>query len=1323
MPTSRLALDRLFDRTWRPGHAFCPRTGRVRRLCMPLLLILLCLIIFGYNYITDSDRVRTMAETYLSRLIGGRVEVGKATLSIFEGLRLDNVKVYVDETPTAPDALIFEAQTFDLTYDPRDMLEGRLQASLIKVQKPRVLLTQDVTTGSWNYHRLGKHRAAPPRPQPTAPSKPILLPEVLLRNARVEINELRGKTVVSTGFVAIDGQLTPGPDGDHYNFELQSRGVEGVGPYVSGSVLLSTGDVSAELRNFEFGRDVLSVLPTDVRQWCERHELAGRVDLPSVVYSPHGNDGRPRFRVETSLNGVTLAVHPEEWMSSREAKSVRRLDSAFALMRPLYAAAGYVSPTSPGATTIDEPTEALDPIDHLAEMLRSEPIRLTQASGQFVFTDAGITISDLSGRVEGIGFAINGNIAGYGPDAPAHLTVASPQLEDLYLPAAPTYMRSLPHEVREWYEQVHPQGTCRFLVDVNRPTPDERPIITGQFDLLDGQFDFNEFPYPLQGVTGRVEYSRDAASGRDFIHLYNIRGHGVPGGPNHDRYLTVNGWVGPIGPEDPEVVIDVHGEGISMEPTLRSAFPPEVLKAFATMDAPGKGQYPTFHGDLSSHIHKPLASQHWTFDTDMNLDDAAAIVPDFPYPLEHGAGLIQVRDGYVDLKHMAMHRAGAAMQLDGRIYWEMPKPVGMTRAQALAVGPPATDLRLHVTDLPIDDALLKALPADKSEWLGKIGLVGKFDVDGTLSQKWIVGALPAPGLPPRTDDGLDRTDVNMSMALKVHDAAIQPDPNSTIATDVQGLMHLTADHLIIDSLTGKRGDARLAAFGAVTFYPNRTGIALDATAQNVLLDASAYTMLPPAARGLWDEIGPHGTLDAHVTWGGWVDSPPSLHPPLPTNTPPHSISIPTSLDGRRLPGMSDGFRGSFEPRDLSINPKRFPYRLDHLAGSVTMAPDKIVLDSVTARHGDAAFAVSGVGDLTSGAGGAWRIKLTGSNVTIDDHLRHALPTSIASSLDALKVQGRVGFNLSDVRYGPAAAAATSAATAPTPTGPQLDCTGVLDVAGGSLDVGVPMTDIDGQVRLKLAARDGRLDSLNGAVALANVTLSGRKLQNVHVTISKASGVSQLQFAKLTAKVAGGQLAGDLALNFPPDGPGQYATTMVLHDADVRELTDDADKGIQGSVTASLSLEGTWNDPTSRKGRGDVLVEGKQLYRIPLVLGLLQVTNLALPIAQPFNHGSARYNVDGQRVNFEHVELKSPVMLLDGDGFLDFGSRQVRMSFTTDNPSGLKLPVITDILQNAQHELLRINVRGTIQEPRVEPSVLGTFTTTVDEVFRGDSNKK
>src|SRR3954469_20733762 len=106
-----LTPDHLFDRPWRPGRRFAARDSRAKRWGMIALLLLLCLVIFGYGYITDSERVRAMAESYLSRLVRGPVKVGGATLSIFEGLRLDDVRVYVDAQTGAPDSLLFSAQT------------------------------------------------------------------------------------------------------------------------------------------------------------------------------------------------------------------------------------------------------------------------------------------------------------------------------------------------------------------------------------------------------------------------------------------------------------------------------------------------------------------------------------------------------------------------------------------------------------------------------------------------------------------------------------------------------------------------------------------------------------------------------------------------------------------------------------------------------------------------------------------------------------------------------------------------------------------------------------------------------------------------------------------------------------------------------------------------------------------------------------------------------------------------------------------------------------------------------------------------------------
>src|SRR3954462_12485758 len=93
MSQSGLTPDRLFDRPWRWGHPFARRTGRLRRWAMTALLLLLCAVIYTYSHLTDATRVRQMAESYLSSLLGGRVVVGRPTLSVFEGLRRDDVEV------------------------------------------------------------------------------------------------------------------------------------------------------------------------------------------------------------------------------------------------------------------------------------------------------------------------------------------------------------------------------------------------------------------------------------------------------------------------------------------------------------------------------------------------------------------------------------------------------------------------------------------------------------------------------------------------------------------------------------------------------------------------------------------------------------------------------------------------------------------------------------------------------------------------------------------------------------------------------------------------------------------------------------------------------------------------------------------------------------------------------------------------------------------------------------------------------------------------------------------------------------------------------
>ena len=90
-----LQTEASFDRSFRSrdGHPFSRRVGVARRWITFSILVSLVATIWGYWYLTDARRVRAMAESYLTGLLGAHVDMSSATLSLFEGLRLDDVTV------------------------------------------------------------------------------------------------------------------------------------------------------------------------------------------------------------------------------------------------------------------------------------------------------------------------------------------------------------------------------------------------------------------------------------------------------------------------------------------------------------------------------------------------------------------------------------------------------------------------------------------------------------------------------------------------------------------------------------------------------------------------------------------------------------------------------------------------------------------------------------------------------------------------------------------------------------------------------------------------------------------------------------------------------------------------------------------------------------------------------------------------------------------------------------------------------------------------------------------------------------------------------
>ena len=1372
MSQSGLSPDRLFDRPWRWGHPFARRTGRFRRWAMTALLLLLCAIIYTYSHVTDATRVRQISESYLSQLLGGRVVVGRATLSVFEGLRLDDVEVHAEPPqpegeppmlgPAAPDSLLFSAKTFIIKYDPKVMLGGRLEATQIIVQKPHVHLTENVDTGAWNWHRMFRRRGGRGRPTISPSAKPTL-PEILLRNARIEFSEIRGGRFKPLAYMAVEGQLAPSANGERYTFELQSRGLSEMGPSVSGWVSLGLGQISAKLLNFSFGHDVRSMLPAEVRRWWERHELSGRIDIPVLSYTPARETQPASFRVETVIvDGVALTVHAEEWMASSEVRRLARAREAVDMMRGLYRLGGAVVRAAPRRQEGDATGEGAVArrvaaaarhehvpvaVDRLASVLEPEPLKLENVAGKFVFTQDGISIENVSGRVDNNGLRISGRIDGYNERAPLALKVTSFATEDLTIPASPRYISSLPRQVREFYEQLRPEGTCRLTLEVSRPTRDQRPEVSGRLDIINGKFLYSKFPYPLREVTGRISFGRDPATGADKVEIRQVRGRGIAGGPNRNTFITVDGDIGPVGP-NAGVNVRLEASDVSSEEMLRLAFPPEVRKAISIFDPTGKGELPTYRGKFVCHIVRPVGERTpWSFDTDVTLDDASGRLESFPYPLEHITGDLKIRTGHVDIVNVRMKRGDASLTVNGRVSWGRgPR------------APVVTDLALAARNVPIDADLLAALPPERRAWLEKIGVSGLLDVEGKIFQGLDGAPSAAPDSPANgTANAAAPDPVGYELNLTVHHGSVWPAGGTFAVSDVTGQLRLGPDSLEVVRLDGRRGNADVFGSGRADWKAGRAALRLSAGANNLALEPALYAALPVAARKGWDEVQPQGTVDVRIDYedaagpvrltgvagegaAGRAPGAAADDKLLSATADATFLLAPIDVVDLTAPAVARpapvprGLKVVLRPRDLSVTLRSVPYKLDEVAGSVTVLPDKIVVEDISGRHGGGTVRVAGVGS-TDGRG-VWDLRLAGHDLEIDDALRKALPPALAGIFESMKLGGRIGFMFPRFFYHgtpapPVGMAPATSAAAPKPDntpdkkpaepGPDIDLGGAITLSRAEMDVGVPLADVEATITLKdLAVRDGRPAFAEGDFAAASMSMSGRVLRDFRCDLLKPVGRTELRLDKMEARTCGGVMGGNVLLSFPEEGPSRYALNLAVRNADVAQLAQETDAAVKGQLTASLSLEGAWGALSERRGRGDVVASGRGMMRVPLVLGLMQVTNLSVPLSGPFNEATSRFSVEGQKIVFENIDLRSDTMVMRGDGALDFGTRQVRLSFVTDNPRGLKVPFLNDLLQGARQELLKIHVRGTVQEPKVSAGVMGTFTTTVDEVMKGDA---
>jgi hypothetical protein len=1061
--------------------------------------------------------------------------------------------------------------------------------------------------------------------------------------------------------MAIDGQLTPTPTPDRYMFDLQSRAPgEVVGPRLRGVLDMLDPPVvyarSADpfLENFAFDHAIRAMLPSQVEEWWERHQLAGKITVTKFKYAPSGKKSvEDDFYVEVELDHVRLAILPEELMGQREYEKLRQY-------RPGFGVNGLVD------------IGLVSRVADFERVLQPGPIALRNVSGRFVFTPNRIRFANVTGKIVNNSVTLSGSVEGYSPESPVTVYIVA---NDISIPLAPRYIGSLPREVRTLYSEFKPAGHGALALELIRAEKAGDLKTSLELNILDGAFTFHEFAYPLRHATGSVRFGRDPLTGRERIDLLKVRGYGVEGTVNANRAMEVNGFISPINRYS-AVNLKIKAPDVWIDHTLRAALPSEAQEAVAYFDGLKDNEGNVIplaaHGAFEARVNRPYGLRKKVIvEVDINVDDGDGAYTEFAYPLHKTKGKVFVRSNHVEIQNFTARNGPAHLSVNGRVTFGKNQPT-------------VPDLKFVIRDGLVDQDLRNAMPEDERVWLDKLGIAGKLDADGRI---FGVARIENP----------KKANVEWEFDMHLREGMLWPsEPNVFAFTETDAQLKLTRSKLSILSAKGKRGYSDVTGTGEIAWPEDAPLLSLNIKSNNLLLDKVVYGMIPEKAKSSWDELRPKGLVDVDLNYRS---------------------------AGKKENGDKDeSYTVKIIPREMAVLPVVLPYRMEKVTGEILVTPEKVSINNVVARHDDAIIRMNGVG-LDKDGHTAWDLQIGGENLPVDDELRAGLPAGLSKLFKSIELAGHVSFDCPNFTY-ITTDLPTDQRSAAKPN--QLTTTRLefkntnITLHEAAMDTGMLLTAVNGGLELNGLVIDDDLYSLSGKVNIPSLMVAERQMKNLRCTVAKQPGAGFYQFGNLRGKLAGGEVAGQVEIEIPENDAqaARYGFAAVLRGCDVRELAGEKEERLRGAMDASIALEGDWSDASARRGRGDIHVQGNDLYKIPVVLGLLQITNLSLPIKSPFSDATTHYIVEGPKVTFEQIELRAANMLMSGSGSLNFDSRRMSFSFTTDNPNWPKIPVIGDFIAGAKRELFQIHVKGTIDEPQIKARSMNTFQTTIDEVFKG-----
>jgi len=633
----------------------------------------------------------------------------------------------------------------------------------------------------------------------------------------------------------------------------------------------------------------------------------------------------------------------------------------------------------------------------------------------------------------------------------------------------------------------------------------------------------------------------------------------------------------------------------------------------------------------------------WHATKTLTFDDLSAVFKAFPYPLKHLGGRLIIDDDRVVIDQIAASDHKSSLQAHGTL--------------TLSEGNvSAMDVTLRGKGLEVNDALLDALPKSIKATVADFHPTGRFDLETRLTGK---------GNDPK---------LHYLTRITLRGNTIQHEALPIAISDVLGEIIVDGDTATLHDVTGRHGTAVVRANGVV--HSPSTGLPADLVIEcsRVRPTDDIYAALPPAWRAAvegWDIDG-EADLTVHVGIAGGDSG-------IATTT------ATVDLDG------------------ATIRPPRFPAAIENVRGTIHVSETGVRAPKLTGRYG--AAELSGSIDYTfdkSGPGQAL-IELHATDLALDERIGAILSERTRASWNQWHPGGTIDLDLDQLRF---------RAERPDQS-PTWTASGHAKLRDVSFDGGAGIDRAVGDVTFtgSVCDRSGGL-TLSGNIDLAGVRVHERKLEAVTGSWSllrAANGMGRFAIKDINANLYDGSLIASVVLNLDP-GATHYEVATDLREADLAPLLKpDArqrdDETTDGRADIQFELMGTAGDLASRRGQGTVHVVGKDIYRMPIVLSMIQVLNLAMPIRSSFQALESGGYLVGDTISLTDARISGEGVMLVGQGTVALSNLAADLVFVSVNPSKWgRVPVLNDLLDEVSRQVVALGVSGTLHDPivRIRP---------------------